>query len=384
MQNEKRRPARARPFFHSAFFLFRACIKTRGDGPLARRRAATLVELVVSTAAAAILLGGLASAVVLATRALPESSAGVANVAAASLVAQQLAGDVSCAIAVLSRSSRVIEFQVPDRSGDGNPERIRYAWSGTVGDPLYREYNGNGAVPVLDNVGVFQLDYETASITTTGDATENESGETELRSYTASSNLSDFKIKSSQWAGQYFRPNLPADTISWKITRVVLMAAKEGAANGIASVELRGARTDLTPDNDVFGTATLIEATLSSSYTWHSASFSTAPVFAPDAKVCVIIRHIADADACKLRYRGGSVTAPNQALLTTSSSGASWTVATDKSLLFYVYGTVTTPGPPAVIVTKYLTRARVVLRVGADDTTRVETSVQVFNAPVLP
>lgn len=390
MQDEKRALARGRPLFHFAFFRFRwrdlgparAC-GVRVGGP-ACRRGATLVELVVSMAAATILMGGLASAVVLATRALPENRGVLENVTAASQVGQQVAADVSGAIAVVARSARVIEFQVPDRNGDATPETIRYAWSGTAGDPLFRQYNGNSAVAVLDNVGLFQLDYETVSVTTTGDATENESGETELRSYNASSSLSDYKIKSDKWVGEYFRPILPDNATSWAITRVVLMAAREGAALGSARVELYGARTEMRPDNDVHASATLIEATLSNSYTWHSATFSPAPTFAPDARVCVIIRHLFDADACKLRYRGGGATTPNQALLTTSNCGVSWTVETDKSLLYYVYGTVTTPGPPEVIVTQYLTRARVTLRVGTDDTTRVETSAPVFNAPVLP
>lgn len=390
MRNEKRALARGRPFFPFAFFIFRwrdlgpalGCrVRTGGR---ACRRGATLVELVVSMAAATILMGGLASAVVLATRALPENRGVLENVTAASQVGQQVAADLGCAMAVLSRSARLIEFQVPDRNGDGDPETIRYAWSGTAGDPLYRQYNGNTAVAVLDNVGLFQLDYETVLITTTGDATENESGETELRSYNASTSLSDFKIKNDKWCGEYFRPNLPSDAISWKITRVVLMAAREGPANGVATVELRGGRADQRPDTNVLASAPLLEATLPSSYVWHSVAFADTPALDPNARVCVLVRHVADADACKLRYRGGSVTAPNQALLTTSTGGTSWTVETDKSLLYYVYGTVTTPGPPEVIVTQYLTRARVTLRVGSDDATRVETSAQVFNTPVLP
>ena len=45
--------------------------------------------------------------------------------------------------------------------------------------------------------------------------------------------------------------------------------------------------------------------------------------------------------------------------------------------------TVTTPGPPEVIVTQYLTRVRLALRGDTETTHRIETSVPVFNAPVL-
>lgn len=390
MQDEKRALARGRPLFHFAFFRSRwrdlgparACgVRMAGR---ACRRGATLVELVVSMAAATILMGGLASAVVLATRALPENRGVLENVTAASQVGQQLAADLSGAITIVSRSARVIEFQVPDRNGDAAPETIRYAWSGTAGDPLFRQYNGNSAVAVLDNVGLFQLDYETVAVTTTGGATENESGETELRSYNASTSLGNFKVKSGRWGGVYFRPTLPADTITWKITRVVLMAGSEGPADGVNTVELRKARSDWQPRTTVLASAPLLEATLSSAYAWHSISFATPAVLEPTDAVCLIIRYVANGESCKLRYRTSGTSTVNLALMESTDQGASWSIDAGASLLFYVYGTVTTPGPPEVIVTKYLTRARVTLRVGTDDTTRVETSAPVFNAPVLP
>ncbi len=390
MQDGKRALARRRPFFPFSFFLFRwrdrgpalACgVRIRGR---ACRPGATLVELVVSMAAATILMGGLASAVVLATRALPENRGVLENVTAASQVGQQVAADLSCAIAVLSRSTRAIELQVPDRNGDAGPETIRYAWSGTAGDPLYRQYNGNTAAAILDNVGLLQLDYETVSVTTTGDATQNESGETELRSYNASSDLNNFKVKYGRWAGEYFRPTLPADTITWKITRVVFMAASEGPTDGVNSVEVRKARADWQPESTVLASATLPEAALPSSYVWHSIEFATAAVLAPADAVCLIIRHVANGESCKLRYRDRNAGAVNLALMESTNQGAGWSIDAGESLLFYVYGTVTTPGPPEVIVTQYLTRARVTLRVGSDEATRVETSAQVFNTPVLP
>jgi len=346
-------------------------------------RGVTLVEVVTSMVAATILLGGIASALLVASRALPESGNGQAAYAEAAALLGQISSELACAQRIIGSGARHIVFEVADRNADTLPETIRYHWSGTVGDPLYRQYNSNEATIVLPSVRDFALAYETFSVTTTGDPTESESAETELRSYDATTSLSDFKIKSSAWAGEFFKPNLPADTIRWKVTRVVLMAAKEGPANGVASVLLCTARADRRPNPAILAQTTLLESALSSSYSWYSLSFPTPPVLAPGDLVCFLVCHVSDADACKLRYRSGGVAVPNLALLSSSTGGLTWTVESDKSLLFYVYGTVTTPGPPEVIVTQYLKRVRLSVCAGDASARPVETSVPVLNAPVL-
>src|SRR5690606_30888846 len=62
------------------------------------------------------------------------------------------------------RTATAATIAVPDRTGDGRPETIRYSWSGVVGDPLLYEYNGGAALSILDGVQQFRLNGVTRMI----------------------------------------------------------------------------------------------------------------------------------------------------------------------------------------------------------------------------
>jgi len=130
---------------------------TRGDSGL------TLVEVVVAIAITSILLAGMASALLIASRAA--DPVGPTNtVLATSMAAHDILGELRFAIAFTERTATAVEFTVADRNGDEAPETIRYAWSGTAGDPLTRQYNGGTAVNVVENVQEFQLDYDLRTV----------------------------------------------------------------------------------------------------------------------------------------------------------------------------------------------------------------------------
>ncbi len=127
---------------------------------LCRRVGLTLAELVVSLTATTVLVGGMASAIVLATRAMPESSGDLDKLVSASAVAEQISSELACARAIVSRTANAIEFRVADQDGDGQPETIRYEWSGSAGTPLLRQFNGEDKTAVLNGVTVFALMYD--------------------------------------------------------------------------------------------------------------------------------------------------------------------------------------------------------------------------------
>jgi hypothetical protein len=124
-----------------------------------RRHALTLVEAVVSLAVMAVLAGGMASAVVLATRTIDAEETPAAQASLAADVAGQISEDVQFALNFSERTNHAATFSVPDRDNDGAPEKIRYAWSGTSGDPLTKSYNGSTPVAIAKNVQHFSLNY---------------------------------------------------------------------------------------------------------------------------------------------------------------------------------------------------------------------------------
>lgn len=127
------------------------------------RRGHTLVELIVSIAVMATIMVGIASALVLASKTLPDRSTPAAAVSKAGEVADQILGELTYALSVISQGPKSIAFTVADRNGDNLPERIEYTWSGTAGDPLTRKYNDDPLVTLLANVQEFRLTYATRS-----------------------------------------------------------------------------------------------------------------------------------------------------------------------------------------------------------------------------
>lgn len=119
----------------------------------------TLLEAVLSMLVVSIILGAIGSLMVMTTRQLSASTGGAANLLRGNQLAQQITAELSVATSVTERTATAVTFTVPDRNGDGQPETIRYAWSGTPGNPVTRAYNGGTPANVAENVYAFSLDY---------------------------------------------------------------------------------------------------------------------------------------------------------------------------------------------------------------------------------
>ena len=129
------------------------------------RPGVSLVELVLSMVVMTILLAGMSSAMVLASRAVPDLETPLKAMADGYHAADGLAGELFAAQTITFRSATVVEFTVDDRAdADTNPEIIRYSWGGTAGQPLTRQYNNGTIGTVLENVYQFDLRYDTQII----------------------------------------------------------------------------------------------------------------------------------------------------------------------------------------------------------------------------
>ena len=115
------------------------------------RSAYTLIELVSSIAATSILMAGMGSVLLVAARSTDDDTMSARQLAA-SATAHEILSDLQFAKSFVQRSPTAVEFSVADRDADNADETIRYAWSGTPGDPLTRQYNSQAAVDYLDNV----------------------------------------------------------------------------------------------------------------------------------------------------------------------------------------------------------------------------------------
>ena len=122
-------------------------------------RAFTLIESVISLSIATVLLTGIGSSILLASRALPGADNLLAENMRTTAIAQNITTDLSTAIAFTTGTASLLEFTVADRDNDGLVETIRYGWSGTPGAPLIYRYNLEPSV-VLTTLDDFAVTYE--------------------------------------------------------------------------------------------------------------------------------------------------------------------------------------------------------------------------------
>lgn len=334
----------------------------RKPGPRQTRAAFTLAESLVSMGVLVVLVGGLVSAMVLSTRALPANAAERQTASRAMTAAEQVAEDTRAALWFIERAAQRVTFTVPDRNGDGVPERITYSWDGTPGSDLLRSVNGGTAAAFVSSVDSFALSYETATQTETFVAAPVESAETVLRSFRASSPVGDLAITTSRYQGEYFRPTLPADALSWSVKRASIYAKTMNSNDGVNNIELYAADGSNLPRGTSLGSRTFNEGDLSSSYAKSSYSFSGVSGLAPGSGLCLIVRGVSGGGTTvALEHQTSGVAFANAGLLTYSSS---WSIRTDRAMSFEISGTYTQPGGNQTMQRTFITAIGVKLTAG--------------------
>jgi competence protein ComGC len=340
----------------------------------------TLMEMAIAVAVTSVVMLGMASAMLIAGRALPDAGSPAGAGLATAAAVEQVITELQYAASIRQRAANTIEFTVADRNADDVPETIRYGWSGTSGAPLTRQYNGGPAVNVLADVRELNLSYDLKTV-----ATEvpvgNESAETTLVSHNSTQDLHDYPINDAEWYAQYFLPALPADALGWKVTRVLIHAKQDGPADGEARVQLQLPTTGKYPSGTVLEEKTLLESALLTGYLEHEFSFSSTDGLAPEQGLCIVVKWVARGTVCKLRGRDKNVTTSSLGLARSTDRGVLWSPLPSQSLLLTVYGTVTTAGTPQIQNTYHLNGVEIRLRAGDDTCATVQTGVRVLNGP---
>lgn len=124
-----------------------------------RRRAFTLIDLVVALSASLVLVGGLSSTIYIAAQATSGGNAPALRLAGLECLAE-LQADLQFADGLSEAGPTAVTVTVADRGdADTAPETVRYAWTGVGGDPLTREQSGGGEAVVATDVHAFAIDY---------------------------------------------------------------------------------------------------------------------------------------------------------------------------------------------------------------------------------
>jgi prepilin-type N-terminal cleavage/methylation domain-containing protein len=344
----------------------------------------TLVELLVALTIASTLLLAMGSILIVSTRAIPNGNSRSASVLAGSRALSSISSDVYYATTITEMTPTSITFTVPDRIGTGQPQAVRYGWSGNPGDPLTRQFNGGNIVNVLSSVQSFALTYDKGAVV--APTTYSTSAETLLASYVTSSGLANFGMASGAWPGQYISPSLPSGTASWSVTRVMLQAEVNGTNTGQSLVQLRAVDASGHPTSTILDQQTLLESSLTNSYTWQTFTFANATGLSPSQSIAVVVQWVSDTYSCNIQYQGAGLLGLGGivgSLLGTGNmvqwNGSAWSSVAGCNLNFYLYGTYTTPNPTSY--NYYLKDVRCSLQTLGDPSTQSSTLIRVISEP---
>ena len=349
-----------------------------GTGMSPRTIAFTLIEMVVSLTIVSIVFLAMGSVMILAAKAVPDPDSPVVLGVEAGKTIEQIASELQVATAILAASANGIEFTVPDRDNDGSDETIKYKWNGSAADGLFRQYNGGTVFEVAPNLKNFELIYDTLEVTVTSDPVT--SSEVVLASHGSVQNSKDYTIDDDHWIGQCLMPqNLPENALTWSPTRVyIYIDPSVYNIDGIAQVQLRQIGADDKPTNTVIEAQTMYETSIPTSYSWQGFTFSNVKGFLPDSCVALVLQWQAGNVACYAMYDNAS----GDGFFKTNNGGSTWSDEANESMVYYLYGTYTTPG--ATTTYNLLRSVSMTITPNTDSASESRSSVVVLNQPTMP
>jgi Tfp pilus assembly protein FimT len=124
----------------------------------------TLLELTLSVAVLALLMGTMVSSILIASRSLDDGATQTGQLLTGADVLEELNADLASATGFAERTPTAVTFTVPDRTGDAVPETIRYHWSGPPDGQLLRQVNGGPAAVLAEDVQHFSLSYHVKTV----------------------------------------------------------------------------------------------------------------------------------------------------------------------------------------------------------------------------
>jgi hypothetical protein len=334
------------------------------------------VEVVVATAILGILLAGMASAVMLALRAVPDGKRGASATLVAGRAVEMLGADLFYATSVATATATEIVISIPDCTGDGMPETIRYYWSGTKGDPLTRQFNGGTAATVAANVQEFGLAYQKRKVQLP--TAYGEGPEVLLASYDTANLLLHVAIDNNNLRAEYFAPTLPPEATSWRVSRIQFRGQAAGFSDGTLQVQLRPTIGG-DPGAGVLEEVSIAESALPLICQWNDVGFSNVSGLAPGTGVWLVLQGATDKDAAEACVETWDTSPPNVSYRLSSDGGNSWSTISGHQLRFYAYGKITTPNP--VTYQYLLSQVSCTLRSDSDTSSRLQTSIRVVNEP---
>jgi hypothetical protein len=363
--------------------------------PSNRRRGYSLTEAVVSIGVATTLMLGMGSTVYLVSRTTTDANRPVAQMLSSSLAINDLARDLHYATSFSERSVRAVEFNIADRTGDGIAETVRYEWSGVTGDPLTRSVNGGAAQSVSDDVHDFALSYAVQSVEEELASEETATPATEVlaASFAGWSGITAttmaHTLNANYWLSEYFELVWPVGTTQFQLTKLrVKLGQSSTSGQFTVGIYTAAGGTGPLPSTTQLGTTQTIScATLPTTPDWKELTFSDVIMTNLTSGYNFVFKGTVLGG--KVAYlRSTSAPQDSTVMKYSNTGGSSWnpTVTAEKQndVLFEIYGIFTggvTESEPEIVERYFVRAVNVALQTGGDDNHRLQSAVDILNAP---
>ena len=345
----------------------------------------TLIEMLLSLVILSMVMASVTSAVLFASSASPDEDSFESTIGDDSQAMARIAEDLSVAKYLVEQTKTSITIVVSDRTGNGNPDRIRYAWSGTYGDPLTYAINDEEPFNLIDAVAVFDLGYTEQTQQSEMPVATYRGNETVLDSYTTVSSGSTVAVRSGNYFGQMVTLSLSNNAVGFMPTRVELFAEAKPPDNGTVMVQLRD-RSNSAPGQTVYGTKTLDEILLTDTGGWNSFSLADTSFVEAGQNVAIVFNHVTgsnEAMEASLQSTGGLLgLGGGSGGYLTSTDNANWSLDNGQTFVYRLYGREVLTDPELYTANqKRQVRMSVSLQSVSSGRSPIKRAVQMMLAP---
>ena len=206
--------------------------------PNRSRRGTTLIELTLALAISSMLLLGMASALLVAVRSVPDPASAASVDRAAERAAQRLSQEIAEALAFPEREPASLTLVLPDRDGDALPETVRWWREDAPGAPLLRQKNQEAAEAVTGPLVAFEATFSTLDGGQTHPGVPLRGDNILLGGHEGFEKNEDFKVEHQKWYTVPLLADLPADAVAWELEDATLRLER-AQQDGVLRVEIQ-------------------------------------------------------------------------------------------------------------------------------------------------
>jgi len=354
-----------------------------------RRSGVTMLELIITLPSATVLIGAMAMCITVMMRAKSQDDTLFRSTYDLSNAATQIASDIESAVSHVSSSTTHIEFVVPDRSGDGLPEQMRYEWGGATGENANKilwKYNQEPVSVLFDDVGTFELQKGTV-LPPSSVPNHLRSDVAVLKSINAfpSGAFREQVINAGNSIGQYFIPDVPGSGVKWDLGSIrIMVRAADANLDGIVRIRVTASNTATKlPIAPILAEVTIAESRLGKDYQWLDIPIAPITWQTQGVPMCITIGYGGGTgDVARVQFVENGTGMPANANLVNSIDGGTTWIASKgaRGLRFYAYGLYDGYSGQRSFLSS------VDLKLGSSLTTtqKIETSVRLSASPEIP